>query len=89
MIWILSNVVFAVFDEQLTAEKNLQNKAQHILDTMFGKHKFSVIAKVKISSESWSVKYTELAKVKIEKKNKKSYEILPGFTAIKICPRIK
>lgn len=79
----LSVASFAIYEDKANAERLIESKAQHILDTMFGPHKFSVVATVTMSNASWSVRYTELAKVQVKKKENESYEILPGFTAIK------
>ena len=80
---LITSNVFAIYEDKVNAEKLIESKAQHILDTMFGPHKFSVVATVTMSDARWAVKYTELANVKITKKKEKTYEILPGFTAIK------
>ena len=84
LVWFsFSATTFAMYEDKANAERLIESKAQHILDTMFGPHKFSVVATVKMNTASWSVRYTELANVKIKKKESETYEILPGFTAIK------
>ena len=63
-----------------------KKKSQHILDTMYGHHLFSVTAKVDLGKESWTVSYTDRAKIQFnEEKNSPSekYNILPGYSAIK------
>ena len=83
LVLITSNV-FAIYEDKVNAEKLIESKAQHILDTCLALlSKFSVVATVTMSDARWAVKYTELANVKITKKKEKTYEILPGFTAIK------
>ena len=71
--------------EKTSLEENLQIKAQHILDTMYGPHQFSVTATV-ASKESWAVSYTERAKIQFEEEQNtpgEKYKILPGYSAIK------
>jgi hypothetical protein len=78
--------VFPNYVEKARIEENLQTKAQHILDTMYGNNQFSVAATVKLSRESWVVSYTDRATIDFEnKKNTPSekYNILPGYSAIK------
>ena len=72
--------------EKAEIEENIQRKAQHILDTMYGYHLFSVTAKVDMGKESWTVSYTERANIEFtEEKNTpgEKYKILPGYSAIK------
>ena len=84
LVWMAGmSPTWAIYEDKVNAERVIEAKAQHVLDTMFGPHKFSVVATAKMSDPSWAVKYTELAKVKMTKKDQKTYEILPGFTAIK------
>ena len=82
----LSLPVKASFQKQVAYERFLQEKAQHILDTMFGPHMISVSTVVQMGGESWSVKYTERSNVKTSGKPQKDdeqYKVLPGFSAIK------
>lgn len=82
----LSLPVKASFQEQVAYERFMQEKAQHILDTMFGPHMVSVSTKVQMGGESWNVRYTGRANVKTSGKPKKGdeqYNVLPGFSAIK------
>ena len=72
--------------EKTSLEENLQIKAQHILDTMYGPHQFSVTATVAMGKESWAVSYTERAKIQFEEEQNtpgEKYKILPGYSAIK------
>lgn len=85
-IWILSIDCLPNYLEKAKIEENIQDKVQHVLDTMYGPHNFSVFANVEIGNESWTVSYTDRAKVKYEEeKNTPSekYKILPGYSAIK------
>ena len=68
IIWLFPMMVQANYDEQSTMEENLQYKAQHILDTMYGKNNFSVSATVKLGRESWKVNYTDRAAIDVEEK---------------------
>ncbi|RAP24034.1 hypothetical protein DID73_01865 [Candidatus Marinamargulisbacteria bacterium SCGC AG-343-K17] len=72
--------------EKTSLEENIQIKAQHILDTMYGPHNFSVSVTVDMGRESWAVSYTERAKVEFEETQNtpgEKYKILPGYSAIK------
>ena len=84
---ILSSILtHANYLEKNSLEENLQIKAQHILDTMYGTHQFSVSVMVDMGRESWAVSYTERAKVKFEEEKNmpgEKYKILPGYSAIK------
>ena len=76
----------ASYLDKTRLEANLHQKAQHILDTMYGENNFSAIVIVDIGRESWAVNYTDQAD--IEYKDKKGlpsedYNILPGYSAIK------
>ena len=82
----LSVSTYANYLEKAEIEENIQKKAQHILDTMYGHHLFSVTTKVKMGKESWVVSYTERADIEFsEEKNTpgEKYKILPGYSAIK------
>ena len=86
IIGLLSITCFPNYLEKAELEKGLQIKAQHVLDTMYGPHNFSVLATVELGNESWQVSYTERANVEFtEQKNTTSekYKILPGYSAIK------
>ena len=52
--------------EKAKLEENIQAKSQHILDTMYGSHLFSVTAIVDVGRESWNVSYTERAEVEFK-----------------------
>ncbi|MGC6367040.1 MAG: FliG C-terminal domain-containing protein [Candidatus Marinamargulisbacteria bacterium] len=83
---LLSVGLQANYLEKSEYEDNIQKKSQHILDTMYGHHLFSVTAKVDLGKESWTVSYTDRAKIQFnEEKNSPSekYNILPGYSAIK------
>ncbi|MEK9726831.1 MAG: FliG C-terminal domain-containing protein [Candidatus Margulisiibacteriota bacterium] len=72
--------------EKAKLEENIQTKAQHILDTMFGPHLFSVTTVVEVGRESWNVSYTERAEVTFKEEKGtpgEEYKILPGYSAIK------
>lgn len=86
LVLIFASTIHANYLEETALEENIQTKAQHILDTMFGPHLFSVATKVSLGRESWMVNYTERADIDFkEKKNTESekYNILPGYEAIK------
>jgi hypothetical protein len=83
---VSSTLVHANYLEKTSLEENFQIKSQHILDTMYGPHQFSVSVTVDMGRESWAVSYTERAKVKFDEKQNTSlekYNILPGYSAIK------
>ena len=72
--------------EKAKLEENIQAKSQHILDTMYGSHLFSVTAIVDVGRESWNVSYTERAEVEFKEDKgtpSEKYKILPGYSAIK------
>ena len=86
LVLVFASTMHANYLEETALEENIQTKAQHILDTMFGPHLFSVTTKVKMGRESWLVSYTERADIEFkEKKDTESekYNILPGYEAIK------
>ncbi len=72
--------------EKTSLEENIQIKAQHIFDTMYGAHNFSVSVTIDLGRESWAVSYTERAKIAFEEQKNtpgEKYKILPGYSAIK------
>ena len=86
VLLLLSVMVYPNYVEKTKLEENIQSKAQHILNTMYGEHQFSVSVTVNLSRESWVVSYTDRAKIEYEQqKNTQSekYKILPGYSAIK------
>ncbi len=86
MIGLFSINCFPNYLEKAKLEETLQTKAQHILDTMYGAHNFSVLAFVTLGKEAWEVNYTDRAEIEYnEEKNTPSekYKILPGYSAIK------
>tara|TARA_A100001015_G_C15007272_1_gene721314 strand:- start:391 stop:1824 length:1434 start_codon:yes stop_codon:yes gene_type:complete len=86
IVLLTSIVLHANYVERTNLEENIQVKAQHILDTMYGEHNFSVSTTVDMGRESWTVNYTDRADIEYsEKKNVPSeeYKILPGYSAIK------
>ncbi len=83
---IMSLSINANYVEKSTLEENIQIKSQHILDTMYGPHNFSVTATVLMGRESWNVNYTDRADISYNKKQdvpSEEYKILPGYSAIK------
>ena len=86
LVLVFASTMHANYLEETALEENIQTKAQHILDTMFGPHLFSVTSKVKMGRESWIVSYTERADINFKEKNdteSEKYNILPGYEAIK------
>lgn len=87
IIILMPATLFANYQDQLDLESNITDKAQHILDSMYGKHKFAVVTRVSLGNESWRVRYTERANIKKTNKDKdvltKEYLVLPGYTAVK------
>jgi flagellar motor switch protein FliG len=78
---VFSNVI-----DQTTLQDTLQSKAQHVLDTMYGKGLFAVSVDVTMANESWRVNYTDRANISFEEKKDTSlekYNVLPGYAAIK------
>ena len=63
-IWILSINCLPNYLEKAKIEENIQAKVQHVLDTMYGAHNFSVFATVELGKEAWTVSYTDRADVK-------------------------
>ena len=86
LITVASSMAHANYVEKTRIEENIQLKAQHILDTMYGPHQFSVSVSVDLGRESWIVSYTDRADINFkESKNTpaEKYKILPGYSAIK------
>ncbi len=86
LVTVASAMVHANYVEKTRIEENIQLKAQHILDTMYGPHQFSVSVSVDLGRESWIVSYTDRADIDFkETKNTtaEKYKILPGYSAIK------
>lgn len=86
VIFLSSVIVHANYVEKTRIEENIQIKAQHILDTMYGPNHFSVSVTVDLGRESWVVSYTDRAKIEFEKSKNttaEKYKILPGYSAIK------
>ncbi|RAP34785.1 hypothetical protein DID77_00360 [Candidatus Marinamargulisbacteria bacterium SCGC AG-439-L15] len=85
LVFLINTVSFASYEEKIAYERSLNDKAQHILDNMFGKYSFIVVSDVKMGNESWRVTYTKRAIVKGKKAKtgSKDYQILPGYSAIK------
>ena len=86
MMPVFSLSVYASYEERVKVEDQFSNRAQRILDNMYGDNNFAVTAKIKMSKESYSIKYVSRAKIKGEKKKQDKgtkYQILPGFSAIK------
>ncbi len=87
LCWLMLPVlVSANYLEKTSIEKSIQEKSQHVLDTMYGANHFSVSVSVAMGNESWLVDYTERADVDFRQtKNTPSetYQILPGYSAIK------
>jgi flagellar motor switch protein FliG len=78
--------VHANYLEKTNLEKGIKDKAQHMLDTMYGPYLFSVSVSVNMGKESWDVSYTERADINFKEKKdlpSEKYKILPGYSAIK------
>jgi hypothetical protein len=86
MCLFVSLSVHANYLEKTNLEKGIKDKAQHMLDTMYGPHLFSVSVSVNMGKESWDVSYTERADINFKEKKdlpSEKYKILPGYSAIK------
>ncbi len=86
IVLMMVSVVNANYLEKTSLEENIQMKAQHILDTMYGPHNFSVSVTVDMGRESWAVSYTERAEIEFKEQKStpgEQYKILPGYSAIK------
>ncbi|MBT5856196.1 hypothetical protein HOH87_06140 [bacterium] len=87
-LMLFASTVHASYAERVALETLYTDKAQHLLDSMFGEHLFSVATTVKMGTSSWRVRYTGKANVKTSgkrksKKSDTSYQILPGYDALK------
>ena len=81
-------MLFANYFDRVNLEKSYTEKVQDALDGVYGKGNFVARVTVQLGKESWSVKYTEQSKVKLNNKsgNKKGGDqilILPGYPVIK------
>ena len=84
---MIGSQCFGSYKDKNEVEQNLERKAQHLLDTMFGPNQMSVLVKVDMGLESWRVKYTGRAKIRGMKKKPDEtapkFQILPGYNALK------
>ncbi len=81
----LSVSLFATMDE-VTLEQSLTDKAQRVLDGVYGKGNFIVLVKVDMTDPRYDVRYTRQSQAQVN--NTKSsggdkFQILPGYPVIK------
>ncbi|MBT6121685.1 hypothetical protein HOH45_09520 [bacterium] len=80
--------IFAGYIEKIELENSMTEKAQKAIDGVYGKGRIFVRTKVELAKDSWSIKYTEQSKIKVEKSTavettKEKILILPGYPVIK------
>jgi len=72
--------------DKVELEKNITQKAQNLLDRMYGPNLFAVVTTVDLGTEAWRVNYTGQANVKVstpKSKDETRFQILPGYDVIK------
>lgn len=80
---LLSNL-FAM--DEVSVEQSMMDKAQRVLDGLYGKGNFIVLAKVDMTAPSYQVKYTKQSQAKVQEQQKTGadkFQILPGYPVIK------
>lgn len=82
---LLSGAVFASIEE-VTMEQSIMDKAQRVLDGIYGKGNFIVLANVVMTDPRYEVKYTRQSQATQSQEKKtggEKFQILPGYPVIK------